>query len=456
MLKQRRDLAILIIAAIILVMVTTLHQCGSHHYVVNYDAFYFHYLAGLIMQGEAVPWLGSGLAYPLAWLGDIIGLRAASVILPVLLGVLTLVIVHWGVSRMYGVRAGMLAALCLAFAQIPRLLFLSGNVDRDCLHMPLIATGMFALGLWLHEGRWGWLMLTVAAGLALVAEWGWFAIVQYVPLIMLVLLLAHFHERRPWFYLIVVGLALLAFVLGRLAMARSVFSSTDIAELQPLFPSVLIQFATLLIPMIAGWQRSGAFELSWFCGGMILGCLASRLAIYAAIPACIIAAHGLMELWGRRHALRYAVVGIWLVYLGFSWIVPRNMIMPSDWHEALVWIRENTPQEAVIGTWWSYGYWVQDVAERMPLATDATQEVVPAIARGYASGPSELPCDYFIMSTWETNFRDTIERHASMPLTFYDGVLASKAPEASIVYRNGSVTVIKCPPAGPKSSKSGS
>jgi asparagine N-glycosylation enzyme membrane subunit Stt3 len=35
-----------------------------------------------------------------------------------------------------------------------------------------------------------------------------------------------------------------------------------------------------------------------------------------------------------------------------------------QWQEAMGWIRENTPKNAVFGHWWDYGYWLQTIGER--------------------------------------------------------------------------------------------
>jgi len=35
-----------------------------------------------------------------------------------------------------------------------------------------------------------------------------------------------------------------------------------------------------------------------------------------------------------------------------------------QWQEAMAWVRNNTPQNAVFGHWWDYGYWVQTIGER--------------------------------------------------------------------------------------------
>lgn len=35
-----------------------------------------------------------------------------------------------------------------------------------------------------------------------------------------------------------------------------------------------------------------------------------------------------------------------------------------QWQNAMWWVRENTPKEAVFGSWWDYGYWIQTMGER--------------------------------------------------------------------------------------------
>lgn len=44
----------------------------------------------------------------------------------------------------------------------------------------------------------------------------------------------------------------------------------------------------------------------------------------------------------------------------------------TDWTQALTWIRNNTPQNAVIIAWWDYGYWINVMANRTTVADNAT------------------------------------------------------------------------------------
>lgn len=43
-----------------------------------------------------------------------------------------------------------------------------------------------------------------------------------------------------------------------------------------------------------------------------------------------------------------------------------------DWFETLTWVKENTPQNAVIAAWWDYGYWIAVMGNRTSLADNAT------------------------------------------------------------------------------------
>ena len=39
-------------------------------------------------------------------------------------------------------------------------------------------------------------------------------------------------------------------------------------------------------------------------------------------------------------------------------------IYTQQWQKAMAWVRENTPENAVFGHWWDYGYWLQSIGRR--------------------------------------------------------------------------------------------
>ena len=51
-------------------------------------------------------------------------------------------------------------------------------------------------------------------------------------------------------------------------------------------------------------------------------------------------------------------------------------IVTNDWTDALDWLKENTPEDAVIFSWWDYGYWIQTLGERITLADNSTISTV--------------------------------------------------------------------------------
>ncbi len=43
-----------------------------------------------------------------------------------------------------------------------------------------------------------------------------------------------------------------------------------------------------------------------------------------------------------------------------------------DWIEALAWMRDNIPQDAIVGCWWDYGYWINVMANKSVIDDNAT------------------------------------------------------------------------------------
>ena len=81
-------------------------------------------------------------------------------------------------------------------------------------------------------------------------------------------------------------------------------------------------------------------------------------------------------------------------------------VATNDWLDALEWIKNNTPKDAVIGSWWDYGYWIQTIGERASLADNSTVStmVIQNIAKMLLSDPdtawntlNEMQADYVLV-----------------------------------------------------------
>ena len=78
----------------------------------------------------------------------------------------------------------------------------------------------------------------------------------------------------------------------------------------------------------------------------------------------------------------------------------------NDWLETLEWIKNNTPNDAVIASWWDYGYWIQTIGERASLADNSTlnDHIIKNIAKILFESPDEawkslrdMESDYFVL-----------------------------------------------------------
>ncbi len=66
-------------------------------------------------------------------------------------------------------------------------------------------------------------------------------------------------------------------------------------------------------------------------------------------------------------------------------------IATNDWPDALNWMKNNTPKDSVVASWWDYGYWVQTLGERKTLADNSTVDtnIIANIARMLLNSPDE-------------------------------------------------------------------
>ncbi|HMK32654.1 MAG TPA: peptidylprolyl isomerase, partial [Nitrosopumilaceae archaeon] len=78
-------------------------------------------------------------------------------------------------------------------------------------------------------------------------------------------------------------------------------------------------------------------------------------------------------------------------------------IATNDWPETLNWIYANTPKDAVIASWWDYGYWIQTMAGRATLADNATlsTNIIAQIATIFLSSPDKA---WKMLHDWGANY----------------------------------------------------
>jgi len=81
-----------------------------------------------------------------------------------------------------------------------------------------------------------------------------------------------------------------------------------------------------------------------------------------------------------------------------------NITAPAnDWLESLEWIKNNTPQDAVIASWWDYGYWITTMSDRTTFVDNATliDSRIKHMAKIFLSTPDEA---WNMLKEWDADY----------------------------------------------------
>jgi len=210
-----------------------------------------------------------------------------------------------------------------------------------------------------------------------------------------------------------------------------------------LFHSILMIFAGLGIWLIL--KNSNLIKNEMISFSLILGLIGVyissafvRLEVFASLSIIVLSSIGLSlllrEIFSNKIEIKNFknsiiklpfVIGL-IILLTIPLVFPVNAnvftiidnpptifnggttysVSTSDWKDSLDWIKNNTPEDAVIGSWWDYGYWIQTKADRASLADNSTliDWVIKKIATVFISTPDDgwqilrdMNSDYFVI-----------------------------------------------------------
>ncbi|MGB9622493.1 MAG: STT3 domain-containing protein, partial [Candidatus Bathyarchaeia archaeon] len=153
------------------------------------------------------------------------------------------------------------------------------------------------------------------------------------------------------------------------------------------------------------------YGLVFFLSGLYFSGSFVRLFLILSVPLVIMAAYGVKELLspfmviasqksadrlvrrrrvfglGRGSGILFIII-ILAALLPSVWSAADNLKTPStmaatipvliggnypqDWLQALNWMKDNLPEDAVVVSWWDYGYWIQTLSGKRTLADGAT------------------------------------------------------------------------------------
>ena len=101
------------------------------------------------------------------------------------------------------------------------------------------------------------------------------------------------------------------------------------------------------------------------------------------------------------------------IFTGASYFDPSN-----DWLLALEWIKLNTPENAVIASWWDYGYWISTMSDRATIIDNATLETktIQKMGKMFMSSPNdswnilqEMGADYVVVFIAAQKLNDNLD-----------------------------------------------
>ena len=90
----------------------------------------------------------------------------------------------------------------------------------------------------------------------------------------------------------------------------------------------------------------------------------------------------------------------------------------NDWLDTLEWIKLNTPENAVIASWWDYGYWITVLSDRTTIVDNATLDTIQIqkMAKVLMSAPNdswnmlkEMNADYVVVFLSAQKINDNLE-----------------------------------------------
>ena len=157
-----------------------------------------------------------------------------------------------------------------------------------------------------------------------------------------------------------------------------------------------------------------------------------RVEVFASISLIILGSVGLSILTKEIFKIKYSGIKNYFLKIPFIIIILFLFIIPltypadanwisltdfpqtilnggsnhpsgTDWLETLEWIKMNTPEDAIIASWWDYGYWISTMSERTTLIDNATlaDNQIKRVAEIFVSTPDEA---WNMLNEWDVDY----------------------------------------------------
>ncbi len=172
-------------------------------------------------------------------------------------------------------------------------------------------------------------------------------------------------------------------------------------------------------------EFSAVFVLAFFIISLISARSAVRLIMMLAPPAAIMIGYFAVapafklkkvkdSFWRIVYGGIVIIILLATIFSGYAYYnttkTAAQSYVPSmytqQWQKAMAWVRAETPQDAVFGHWWDYGYWVQSIGERATVLDGGNAKPYwnHMMGRYALTGPDERQALEFLYAHETTHF----------------------------------------------------
>ena len=277
------------------------------------------------------------------------------------------------------------------------------------------------------------------------------------------------------------GLHLMLQTAAELAISSS-SGTSGVAELQPVSMGDLYGYGIVIVPLAVGVyiavtkrRKADLLCLSWFVSLLFLGIFANRLFLYAVPASCVLCGLGLASIFrfkGVSSVPGHINIGgdmlpvpsprflrIVLAVLGLVVLLPvptylayhigdnDRIAANTEWQAALAFLKEETAEDSVVMSWWDYGYWILDLADRRPVVDNGyygwDEKRLVDIGLAYCTDePSQAlqvmrkyGADYLVFSRMELEVVPVISQYG-LDEAYGDGGSVPKELRPSLYYQS--------------------
>ncbi len=346
--------------------------------IIGFPTYYHKRIAEYILSGhfawyDPLSFGGRPYTYPpffaffLALAGLLFGVASGGTLFMALLGGTAAVLVYRIVKEISGNER--VAAVVLLFSPGFAYLF-----SHFCSRSPAIVLGLAALYLTVRGKKWYY--PGALLGIASLFHWETFLVFSFIVML-------YDHRRREvWkafaLGLFIAGLWYVPFLVWHGLPQYNALHQDYMSLGYGLEPLDIKMFAretgrnfdnvalvTLLLSLAGLAVVKEGFYKKWMLLCIALALLSNRLLLYLVFPSAILAS---MVIARYRERLKGLALPLFLVYVVAVGLVSAAQFAEfyplKQEYKAMLWLRDNTPDNVTVFSHWGHGHWITGIAHR--------------------------------------------------------------------------------------------